>query len=95
MMPFCARCYDRSCTCNKRSTKKDTLREYLSLYTGTEYDIDYSYSEIIKTVLICLLFGSILPVMYIIGVVHLTILYWRDKILSKIFIPNLSSDEIP
>ena len=83
LVPCCSRCYDRSCTCNKKTTRKDTLREYLSLYTGTIFDIDYSYSEIIKTVLICLLFGSILPVMYIIGVVHLTILYWRDKILSK------------
>jgi len=82
-LPCCGRCMDRSCTCNYRSTKKATLKEYLALYTGGDFDIDYSYSEIIKTVLACMLFGSILPIIYVISVLHLLLLFWRDKIYRK------------
>jgi len=89
-MPWCSRCCDRGCTCNYRKTRRKTLKDQLLLYTGMEFDIDFSYSETIKVMLTCMMFGSILPIIYVISVLHLIILFWRDKIFCKFFQYNTS-----
>jgi len=77
------RCCDRGCSCNARNTKKGSMSEYIALYMGSEYDIDFSYTEILKTMLICMTFGPILPLVYPVSFIHLFLLYWRDKLLRK------------
>lgn len=83
-VPWLWRCLDRKCLCDERVTSQDTHLEYLQLYIGNEFLINYSYTEIIRTFLITFLFGSFLPVLYIISMIHLIILYFTDKILCKI-----------
>lgn len=85
MNPCMKRCCDRGCTCNVKKTKKKTLIDYIALYTGEEFDIDNSYTDILKNVFISMSFGSVLPISYVISAIYLIILYYRDKILSKAF----------
>lgn len=80
------RCMDRGCGFDASKTKKKSMTEYIALYMGAEYDIDFSYTEALKTVLICMTFGPILPIVYPISLIHLMFLYWRDKILRKFLI---------
>lgn len=84
LVPCLKRCCDRGCSNDMRKTKKSTMAEYIALYTGMDYDIDYSYTEILKTLFVCMTFGPILPIIYVISLVHLILLYYRDKVYSKL-----------
>ena len=83
LVPGLRRCWDRSCSCNKKNTKKKTLKAYIDLYMGSYYDIDYSYTEIINVLFVSFLFGTVLPIIYLISIFHLLLLFWKDKIMRK------------
>lgn len=93
VVPCLSRCCDRSCSSDISKTKKHTMDEYVALYTGMDYDIDYSYTEILKTVFVCFTFGPLLPIVYFISFIHLGVLFYRDRIYCKYFYrkydPNL------
>lgn len=80
-VPGLRKCCDRSCTCDMKKTKTKSMADYIAVYMGAEYDFDFSYTEILKTLLIMMTFGPMLPIVYIIAFFHLILLYWRDKIL--------------
>ena len=61
------------------------MYDYSELYMGKVYDIDYSYTEILKTLFVSMTFGPILPIIYVISFIHLFLLYWRDKLYGKNF----------
>ena len=82
-VPWLKRKCDRGCGSDIGKTKKETMADYIALYMGNDYDIDYSYTEILKTLFVCLTFGTILPIIYIISFIHLILLYYRDRIYSK------------
>lgn len=91
VIPGTSRCCDRSCTCDMKKTRKKSMAEYIAIYMGSEYDFDFSYTEILKTLLIMMTFGPMLPIIYVISFVHLLLLYWRDKILRNSFTLTLVS----
>lgn len=82
-VPRLKRCCDRSCTCSMKKTRTKSMGDYIAIYMGAEYDLDFSYTEVLKTMLIMMTFGPMLPIIYIIAFIHLFLLYWRDKILRK------------
>ena len=83
--PWKSRCCDRGCSSDIGKTKKKTMADYIALYTGADYDIDYSYTEILKTLFVCMTFGNILPIVYVISFIHLILLFYRDKVYSKFY----------
>lgn len=90
-VPWCRRKCDRGCSNNIAKTKKKTMAEYIALYMGNEFDIDYSYTEILKAMFVCFSFGTILPIVYVISFIHLILLYYRDKVYSKFIPPKYHS----
>jgi hypothetical protein len=85
-LPWMFRCCDRGCSSNMKNTKKKTLGEYVNLYLGPLFDIDNSYTEILKTVFVMATFGPMIPFIYPVSLLHIGLLFLRDKILSKCFI---------
>ena len=80
--PFLVRCLDRSCRCpGARRTKKSTQAELENLYSGMEWDIDFSYSEVLMSVFVCMTYSPVMPIFFVVGIFHLVVLYWRDKLL--------------
>jgi hypothetical protein len=82
-LPWLRRCCDRSCTSDMQKTKKSTLGDYINLYVGPIFDIDNSYTEILKTIFVMATFGTMMPIIYVISLIHITLLFIRDKVLSK------------
>lgn len=82
-VPWMRRCCDRGCTNDVSKTKKSTLGDYINLYIGPIFDIDNSYTEILKTLFVMATFGTMMPIIYVISLIHITLLFIRDKILSK------------
>jgi len=74
------KCLDTGCTCDMRRTKKRTLKEYINLYTGYDFNIDFSYTEIINTIYVSFTFGPVLPIIYYVAILHLLTVLFRDKI---------------
>ena len=50
------------------------------MYTGPEFYIDYRYSQILTIIYICLMFSSGMPILYLVTFVHLSVMFWIDKI---------------
>ena len=81
-LPCMSRCCDRGCSSDISKTKKKSMGQYINLYAGPLFDIDNSYTEILKTVFVMATFGPMMPIIYFISMVHIGLLFLRDKILS-------------
>jgi hypothetical protein len=44
------KCFDRSCTLNKRKSKKLVQEDYENLYTGSVFDLDYRLAQVVVIV---------------------------------------------
>lgn len=78
----CARrCWDRRCSCDARKTRKLTQIEYEQVNTGTQVEFDSRYSNIIVVTLIVMLYGSGMPILYLIAAAFFFATYWTDKYL--------------
>jgi hypothetical protein len=77
------RCCDRSCSFNKRKTKKVLQQDYEDLYTGPEMLLQLRYSQILADAFIMLLYSSGMPLLYVIGFISFFLSYWLDKFLCK------------
>mmetsp|Transcript_14014 Transcript_14014/g.23808 ORF Transcript_14014/g.23808 Transcript_14014/m.23808 type:complete len:888 (-) Transcript_14014:196-2859(-) len=75
------RCYDRSCTCNYKNTKRPTQDDYEDLYTGPEYILPVRLAQMVAIVYMGMTFSSGLPVLYLVLTVKMFLTYWVDKIL--------------
>ena len=62
-------------------TKKIMNKDWIELYTGDEFFIDYRYSQILTIIFICFMYSSGMPILYFITVIHLIVIYWIDKYL--------------
>ena len=85
-LPCIGRCCDRGCSSDVKNTKMKTMGEYINLYSGPLFDIDNSYTEILKTVFVMATFGPMMPIIYFISLVHIGLLFLRDKLLSKFLV---------
>lgn len=78
------KCCDRSCTTDKRRTKKLLQSDYESLYIGPEFLIEVRYSQILTSIYIMMLYSSGMPLLYVVTMVQFFIMYWVDKFLCKL-----------
>ncbi|KAL4456640.1 hypothetical protein ABPG74_000747 [Tetrahymena malaccensis] len=74
------KCCDRGCSLDDTKTKKSTLNEWVEFYTGPEFMISFRYSQILGICFIGMLYSGGIPILYFISLLHLTVLYWLDKV---------------
>ena len=91
------RLWDRGCDCsNKRKSKKALQQDYVQLYTGTQFDLDYRLAQVIILVWHTFQYSVGLPVLFIIAIVNLSVMYWFDKYLVlRIYNTPANLDEKP
>jgi len=75
------RCWDRSCTFDKRRSRKLLQVEYEELYTGPEFHLDARLAQIVAFVWVTFMYSPGLPVLFLITALNFTIIYWVDKYL--------------
>jgi len=46
MFRGCFRCFDRDCTFNEKKTCKDTQEDWVKLYTGPQFLVDFRYAQV-------------------------------------------------
>lgn len=74
-------CWDRK-SCRKpakKTTKKKTIQEYVDLYGGPEFYVEWSYSNVMKMVYITLMLGTGIPILYYFCSFNFFILYVTEK----------------
>jgi hypothetical protein len=69
-------CLDRGCTFNRKKTKKEYQSEWNKLYTGPEFSIDSKYVGVLVMIFIALMYGSALPLLYIVSLLYFIFRYW-------------------
>jgi hypothetical protein len=81
-MASVTRFLDRGCCCcGSWRTKKLTLEDYQQVNTGSAVDFDYKYANLLTVVYLTMLYGSGIPIMYLIAAVYFFVSYWIDKVL--------------
>ena len=75
------RCWDRSCTCDKRKSKKLIQQDYEDLYTGPEFQLEARLAQIVSISWVTFMYSPGLPILFLFAIVNFTIIYWVDKIL--------------
>lgn len=83
MMNVIPRIWDRGCGCQMGITKKKIHKDYEVLYTDSDFNIDFSYTEVINIVFVCMTLSPLLPYIFYIAVVYLVVVYWRDKYMCR------------
>jgi hypothetical protein len=79
-MRLAYRALDRNCcSCNKFSTKKNSIKAYQDLYSGPGYYIHFKYSTILNTVFVTFMFGFGMPIFFPIALGSMAILYFLEK----------------
>lgn len=80
------RSYDRSvccCCCRKKNprhpTRKKTIQEYVDLYGGWIFYIEYQYTNIMKIVFITLMLGTGIPMLFFFCSLNFLIIYAVEK----------------
>lgn len=77
----CARCYDRSCTCNRSRTRKLTQTELNLLQLGPELVLDERYAQAFNAIFVCMCYSIGMPLLLPILLVTMLVTYWVDKLL--------------
>lgn len=95
MVNVLARWWDRGLSCDMRQTKKSIHKDYERLYTDYDFNIDFSYTEVINIVFVCMTLSPLLPYIFYIAIVYLFVVYWRDKYMCKIGSLVLTNSKIP
>lgn len=74
------RCLDRGCRCwGAWRTKKLTQEDYEKINTGDPVQWDYKFANLLTILFLTMLYGSGIPIMYIIAFVYFFVTYWVDK----------------
>lgn len=78
------------------SSYQNDFLNYLELHAGPEYYIHYKISNTNIIIFNCLLFGPMLPLLYVTGLISLGIQYVVEKITLAYFYrkPPLFTDEL-
>ena len=80
---FALRSYDQGRCCRKvpaESTKQKTLFAFINLYSGSEFEIYYQYSQMLVITWVTFLFGPALPILFPIALFGMAILYVTNRI---------------
>lgn len=85
------RWWDRCFTCDMRKTKKKIHKDYEMLYTDSDFNIDFSYTEVINVVFVCMTLSPLLPYIFYIAVVYMVVIYWRDKYMCRFSVTSLDN----
>lgn len=56
-----------------------TQEDYENINTGPILEFDYKYSNMIVVVYLVMLYGSGIPILYLIGAIFFFVTYWVDK----------------
>ena len=75
------RCRDRKCTCNSRRTRKLVQEDYENLNTGTEFMLEFRYSNMLTVLTVAFLYSGGMPVLYPVAAFYFFFTYWTDKCL--------------
>ena len=78
------RWWDRAFSCDMRKTKTKIHKDYEELYTDADFNIDFSYTEVINVIFVCMTLSPLLPYIFYIAAVYLVVIYWRDKYMCKL-----------
>ena len=70
---------DKHFTNDIRLTYQVSQEQLNKLYIGLEFNIEIKYASILTICYICVMYGSTMPIMYLIGSVSLLIYYYIDK----------------
>lgn len=80
-MACCTRCCDRKCRLDSRHTKQLAQEDYEALNTGPGPDMDYRYANMLVVTYVVMMYGSGIPILYLVAAVFFFATYWVDKIL--------------
>ena len=67
-------------------TKKKIHSEYEKLYTDYDFNIDFSYTEVINGVFVSFTLSPLLPFIFYITLVYMIVIYWRDKYMCNLYL---------
>lgn len=73
------RCYDRSCTCDRRHTRKLVQEDYENINTGSEFMLEFRYSNMLTVLAIAFLYSGGMPILYPVAAIYFFVTYWIDK----------------
>ena len=82
-MSYILRSYDQGICCRKlpnKTTKKRNLVEFINLYSGSEFEIYYQYSQMLVITWVTFLFGPALPILFPIALLGVSILYATNRL---------------
>lgn len=86
------KCIDKRCWTKKTSQKYKT--DYINLYSGDVYPIEERYAIIVSIFWILMIFGCVMPALYIIVALSILLLVIIDKVLLfKFFKTPINFDE--
>lgn len=77
----CIRCCDRGCRSSSRNTKQVTQADYEDINTYNEFEWDYRYCVNLTVMFVAMLYGSGMPILYLIAAIFYGAQYWVDKYL--------------
>lgn len=66
----CARRWDRSCTKDKRKSKKILQEDYEDLYIGPEFVFDYRLAQLVAFTWVALMYNIGMPILFLIGAIN-------------------------
>lgn len=75
--------WDRKFSFNGSLTRQLTHEEYVKVYSFSEFEIDFGYSEIINIIFVTMILSPILPAISILSFAYLLLMYWREKLVCK------------
>lgn len=83
MMKFVLQAYDQKRCCRKKfpeATRKRTLKAYMDLYCGPEFDIHYQYANMLIITWVTFLFAPGLPILIPLALLGCCILYCTNRL---------------
>ena len=90
-----ARLYDRSCSCDKRKSKKLLQSEYEEPYIGPEFSLDARLAQIIAFTWVTFMYSAGLPSLFLITAFNFFVIYWIDKwLLLRFYRTPKNYDEV-
>lgn len=54
---------------------------YVDIYSGPEYMIHFRYATILNITFVCLMYGTAMPILYLIALFAFLILYFSERLL--------------
>lgn len=89
------RLWDRSCSCDKKKSRKVLQSDYEELYIGPEFDIDARLAQVVAIIWVTFMYSPGLPVLFLITAINFVIVYWIDKwLLLRFYRTPKNYDEI-